>query len=680
MTTVSLAELLARGVAVQPREAVAIAQELTVESRTRTRAAPPSSGPLTPDTVHLDRDGSVVQIGSAELPGLSEVAQFLQTLLGSAAKVPGALRYTVARALLEVDAPPFESLADFSRTLTRFEPSDRRGALRDLFERYTSATKAESTLTPSDSSRKGVPPEVTVSVPLHARRSAAVQMTPTHDRRRIPAQVAALRRQLREADQRLFEQQVASRKSARVVKMPALSVVAGASVIRAASNPRPAESTREGVNALQPRVVIPSTAAPEPDMDRAAGPGHSRYWVRALAFASAAAAVVSLVVAGLSHIHQVGSSTNSPASVSHVASAPAVSRAATRDRSAVRALPAPARTGNNAISPTVVDSAAATASQKRPIATSAAVLDSPHPVRSTSRVAGVVLAANVSESTDGGDDGSMVSALDSQRRPVFSPAFASKESAMFSPSGRSGGRQGAINMGAAADNASDFEVMTILDDGARNYHAQPSPDGQQVAFDSDRDGERGVYLVNRDGTNARRVSGSGYAAFPEWSPDGSRLAYVRAEPDNPQVWNLWLLSLGRDAAGKAGDAAVRKLTNYAQGQTWAASWFSDGRRICYAHEDKIVVLDLSSGRSREFESPLKGRRVRTPAVSPDGSRVIFQVFRGGAWLLDLADGSMQCVLTDPSAEEFAWAPGGRRIAYHSRRNGAWGIYYVHAGN
>ena len=38
------------------------------------------------------------------------------------------------------------------------------------------------------------------------------------------------------------------------------------------------------------------------------------------------------------------------------------------------------------------------------------------------------------------------------------------------------------------------------------------------------------------------------------------------------------------------------------------------------------------------------------------------------------DGSMRCVLTDPSAEEFAWAPDGRRVAFHSRRDGQWGIY------
>ncbi len=41
--------------------------------------------------------------------------------------------------------------------------------------------------------------------------------------------------------------------------------------------------------------------------------------------------------------------------------------------------------------------------------------------------------------------------------------------------------------------------------------------------------------------------------------------------------------------------------------------------------------------------------------------------------------SMRCVLIDPSVEECAWSPDGRRIAFHSRRDGRWGIY-VYSGN
>ena len=50
----------------------------------------------------------------------------------------------------------------------------------------------------------------------------------------------------------------------------------------------------------------------------------------------------------------------------------------------------------------------------------------------------------------------------------------------------------------------------------------PSPDGKQIAFDSDRDGTRGVYVADADGQRVRRVSGEGYAAVPSWSPDGAR--------------------------------------------------------------------------------------------------------------------------------------------------------------
>ena len=79
---------------------------------------------------------------------------------------------------------------------------------------------------------------------------------------------------------------------------------------------------------------------------------------------------------------------------------------------------------------------------------------------------------------------------------------------------------------------------------------------------------------------------------------------------------------------------------------------------------------------RTFNSPVRGRLVRTPAVSPDGKRIIFQVRRDGAWLLDLASGAVHRVLEDPTAEEFTWSPDGRRVAYHSRRSGGWGVWVM----
>lgn len=252
---------------------------------------------------------------------------------------------------------------------------------------------------------------------------------------------------------------------------------------------------------------------------------------------------------------------------------------------------------------------------------------------------------------------------------AFSPAFASDGTAIFFHSGRESDARSAIEVAAAGNQTGeDLSIMTIVDDGSRNYHVQPSPDGRLVAFDSDRDGERGVYVANRDGSQVRKVSGAGYAAVPTWSRNNEWLAYIRAEAEKPSVWNLWV----QPAAG----GSARRITNYRYGQTWAASWFPDHRRIAYSHEDTLIVMDLQTGEATRYRTPVKGRLVRTPAVSPDGTKIIFQVFRDGAWLLDLADGSMQRVLTDPTAEEFAWAPDGRRVAFHSRRDGQWGIYVL----
>jgi Tol biopolymer transport system component len=48
----------------------------------------------------------------------------------------------------------------------------------------------------------------------------------------------------------------------------------------------------------------------------------------------------------------------------------------------------------------------------------------------------------------------------------------------------------------------------------------------------------------------------------------------------------------------------------------------------------------------------------------------------GAWVLNLASRTPSRVLADASAEEFAWSPDGRRVAYHSLRGGEWGIWLL----
>ena len=243
-TTSTIAELQSAGVKLEAAEAVAITQQLIQSLRRASVRAglEPPYGPPTAATVVLGTDGSVTCAGCGSTPAISEIAIFLDSLLPPCTpRVPGALRYTIARALLEVDVAPFDSLDAFSEALARNERGDRADVVRHLVER----SEAPCVI-------------------------AAVMMA---DRRRPRATATDLRRALREADARLYVQQLRTPappppRPSSTRNMPAIATCLGAGMMLIAAGEvmQRGEMPRVAAAPIVAPAVLPATTVPLPEL------------------------------------------------------------------------------------------------------------------------------------------------------------------------------------------------------------------------------------------------------------------------------------------------------------------------------------------------------------------------------------------------------------------------------
>jgi hypothetical protein len=131
-------------VALTTAEALAIVQ-LLIETSGNEDARPPYGPPL-PENILIRVDGSVASRGCAVTPTVFEMAILLDRLLPPGQpQVPGALRYTLGRALHEVAAPPFDSRETFSQALRRFEAGARTEIVRGVFARVATQESGAAT-------------------------------------------------------------------------------------------------------------------------------------------------------------------------------------------------------------------------------------------------------------------------------------------------------------------------------------------------------------------------------------------------------------------------------------------------------------------------------------------------------------------------------------------------------
>lgn len=197
-----------------------------------------------------------------------------------------------------------------------------------------------------------------------------------------------------------------------------------------------------------------------------------------------------------------------------------------------------------------------------------------------------------------------------------------------------------------------------------------SPDRRWIAFDGTPPGQRplsqfDIQVMRRDGTGRRTlVPSPDRETDPQWSPDGTRLSYVRlAKADEQDFRKSWIWTMRPDGTG----AKRLVLGNNAR-------WSPDGKRLVFsaptAHSDgDLFVINVDgSGLRRLLSTP----RLEWPSDwSPNGKKILFtRELPGGTDVYSLnADGSNVRRLTHARGEDIGgtWSPDGKRIVFTSQR-------------
>jgi Tol biopolymer transport system component len=149
-----------------------------------------------------------------------------------------------------------------------------------------------------------------------------------------------------------------------------------------------------------------------------------------------------------------------------------------------------------------------------------------------------------------------------------------------------------------------------------------SPDGQKIAFSSNRDGDYNqIYVMNADGTGQTRISdGLSNDRTPDWSPDGTKIVFVAGYRYTGQASRIYVMNV--DGSG------LTELSN-TPFESGAPAWSPDGQKIAYQYNDGSVELWVmnadGSGKTRltyVSPSPPYGMALY-PSWSPDGQHIVF---------------------------------------------------------
>jgi hypothetical protein len=200
-----------------------------------------------------------------------------------------------------------------------------------------------------------------------------------------------------------------------------------------------------------------------------------------------------------------------------------------------------------------------------------------------------------------------------------------------------------------------------------NTPAFRPPDGRQLSFRGQVDGNWALFLANPDGTGmvevpvTRDLMEAPYEVLsPAWSPDGDRIAFHRLvpTPGNGNGNGFRIHVAGVDASGGISSQQTFEF-DPSSDEELMPQWLPDANQLVFTRHDAgtdyvsiAEPLQGATARDLPVSSPGFVGNVRiTPA--PDGTLVIVHKIPDNTdWTVDLASGTASA--TNINSEDYVW--------------------------